>query len=129
MVMLIDALAAERDKRQQNSREEAVRHQMGREVLRRLGERLVAAPLPGWYFLPNGEEIVMIHNKTGAGIRQRVGAWRLDEENRLAFGPETTEWITTESWARVIDKAVVLTAQAILDFESADAPQDLAAHG
>jgi hypothetical protein len=129
MVMLIEALTAERDKRQQSSREEAVRRQMGREVLRRLGERLTAAPLPGWYFLLNGEEITVIHIKNGAGPRQRVGAWVLDEENRLTFGSETTEWITTESWARVIDKAVVLTAQAILDHESADAPQDLAAHG
>ena len=67
MVMLIDALAAERDKRQQSLKEEAVKRQMGREVLRRLGERLTAAPLPGWYFLQNGEEIVVIHNKNGAG--------------------------------------------------------------
>jgi hypothetical protein len=71
----------------------------------------------------------VIHTKNGAGQRQRVGSWVLDAENRLTFGPEKTEWITTESWARVIDKAVVLTAQVILDHESEDAPQDVAAHG
>lgn len=129
MVMLIDALVAERDKRQQWSKEEAVKRQMGREVLRRLGERLTAAPLQGWYFLQNGEEIAVFHNKNGAGTRQRVGSWILDEENRLAFGPEKTEWITTESWARVIDKAVVHTAQVIVEHECTDALRDLAAHG
>jgi hypothetical protein len=119
MIMLMDALTVERDRRRQTSKEEALRRQMGQEVLRRLGECLTATPLPRWYFIPNGEEIVVIHNKDGAGSRQRVGAWVLDEENRLAFGSEKTEWITHESWARVLDKAVVITAQVILDHEGA----------
>jgi hypothetical protein len=117
MVMLIDALTAEREKRQQSSQEQALKRQMGQEVMRQLGERLTAASLPGWYFLANGDEIVVIHNRDGANARQRIGSWILDEENRLAFGPEKTEWITGESWARVIDKAVVITAQVILDHE------------
>ncbi len=117
MVMLIDALAAEREKRQQSSEELALKRRMGQEVLRQLGERLTAVALPGWYFLSNGDEIVVIHTRDGKNARQRVGAWVIDEENRLSFGPETTEWITGESWARVIDKAVVITAQVILDYE------------
>jgi hypothetical protein len=117
MIMLMDALTAERDKRRRNFREEALQRQLAREVLRRLGECLSAAPLPRWYFIPNGDEIVLIHNKDGAGSRHRVGAWTIDEENRLAFGDERTEWITAESWGRVVDKAVTITAQVILDHD------------
>jgi hypothetical protein len=117
MIMLMDALSAERDKRRRNFKEEALKRQLGREVLRRLNECLGSAQLPRWYFIPNGDEIVVIHNRDGAGSRQRVGAWTIDEENRLAFGDERTEWITTESWARVIDKAVIMTAQVILDHD------------
>jgi hypothetical protein len=118
MLMLTDALIAERAKRQRTNKEESLKRQMGREVLRRLGERLVGAKLHRWYFIPNGDELVVIFNKDGAGSRQRIGAWSIDEENRLCFGAEKTEWITTESWARVIDKAVTITAQVILDHDA-----------
>ena len=114
-MMLIDALIAEREKRQQFSHEQALKRQMGHEVMRALSERLTAARVPGWYFLANGEEIVVVRNREHE--RERVGSWVLDEENRLTFGAEKTEWITGESWARVIDKAVVITAQVILDHE------------
>jgi hypothetical protein len=86
--------------------------------LRRLGESLSSARLPRWSFLPNGDEIVVVYNKDGAGSRQRIGAWIVDEEHRLAFGDARTEWITTESWSRVIDKAVMITAQVILDYDT-----------
>lgn len=115
MMMLIDALSAEREKRQRTFKDEMLRRQMGREVLRRLGEALTSAQLPHWYFILNGDEIVVIHNKE---TRQRIGAWTVDEENRLAFGEERTEWITAESWARVIDKAVAITARVILDHDA-----------
>lgn len=120
MMMLIDALIAEREKRQQFSHEQALKRQMGHEVMRALSERLTAARVPGWYFLANGEEIVVVRNRGGQNDRERVGSWVLDEENRLTFGTEKTEWITGESWARVIDKAVVITAQVILDHEGAN---------
>jgi len=122
MIMLTDALTTERQKRQQTWKEAALKRQMGQEVLRRLNECLTGAPLPQWYFIPNGDEIVVVHNRDGNGSRQRVGAWVIDEENRLAFGSERTEWITSESWARVIDKAVMITAQVILDHEGIDPP-------
>ena len=38
---------------------------------------------------------------------------------RLVCGDATTEWITSESYERVIDEAVALTARLIVDFESA----------
>ncbi len=117
MIMLTEALSAEREKRQRSSKESTLMRQLSREVLRQLTECLASAALPRWYFIPNGDEIVVVHNK-GAGSRQRVGAWTIDEENRLSFGPETTEWITPESWARVIDRAVLITAQMILDHET-----------
>ena len=43
-MMLIDALIAEREKRQQFSHEQALKRQMGHEVMRALSERLTAAP-------------------------------------------------------------------------------------
>ena len=82
-MMLIDALIAEREKRQQFSHEQALKRQMGHEVMRALSERLTAARVPGWYFLANGEEIVVVRNREHE--RERVGSWVLDEENRLTF--------------------------------------------
>jgi hypothetical protein len=129
MLMLLDALTAERDKRRQSFREEALQRQLSREVLHRLGECLTAAQLPRWYFIPNGDEIVVVHNKDGAGNRHRIGAWTVDEEYRLAFGSERTEWVTPESWARVIDRAVMITAQVILDHDVQVNPESSSAYG
>jgi hypothetical protein len=129
VITLMHALTVERQKRQLNSKDETLRRQMGQEVLRALGERLASAALPRWYFIPNGDEIVVVHHQNGTGTRERIGAWFVDEEYRLSFGAETTEWITGESWARVIDKAVVMTAQAILDRETQVIPLDPAVIG
>jgi hypothetical protein len=129
MLMLLDALTAERDKRRQSFREEALQRQLSREVLHRLGECLTAAQLPRWYFITNGDEVVVIHNKDGAGSRHRIGVWTVDEEYRLAFGSERTEWVTPESWARVIDRAVMITAQVILDHDVQVNPESSAAYG
>jgi hypothetical protein len=117
MVMLAEAIAAEREKRQRDSKDAVARREVGREVLRALAQRLTAEPLPSWYFILNGDEIVVVHTKNGTGSRQRVGAWVVDPELRLVFGQEMTEWITTESWARVVDEAVQITAQVIVDAE------------
>jgi hypothetical protein len=117
MIMLSDALTAERETRQRSYKEVTLRRQLSQEVLRQLAECLTSTAMPRWYFIPNGDEIVVVHNK-GAGARQRVGAWTIDDEHRLSFGAETTEWITPESWSRVIDKAVMITARMIVDAES-----------
>jgi hypothetical protein len=116
MVTLTDALAEARQKRQSKYKELTLRWQMAQEVLRALGERLASADLPRWYFIPNGEEIVVVHHQPG-GTKERVGSWVVDEEYRLSFGDEKTEWISGESWKRVLDKAVMITAEAILDRE------------
>ncbi len=118
MVMLAEALFAERQKRQRDSKDAIARREVGREVLRALAQRLTAEPLPSWFFILNGDEIVVVYTKNGTGTRQRVGAWVVDPELRLVFGQEMTEWITTESWSRVIDEAVAITAQVIVDAET-----------
>jgi hypothetical protein len=118
MVMLAEALFAERQKRQRDSKDAIARREVGREVLRALAQRLTAEPLPSWFFILNGDEIVVVYTKNGTGTRQRVGAWVVDPELRLVFGQEMTEWITTESWSRVIDEAVTITAQVIVDAET-----------
>jgi len=118
MVSLAHALDAERRKRQRGSLEAAARREVGREVLGALLQRLTADPQPSWFFVMNGDEIVVAHTKNGPGPRQRIGAWVVDEELRLVFGEEITEWITTESWARVIDEAVLITARLIVDAEA-----------
>ena len=122
MLSLTDALIAERQQRQFDYKDRILRRQMAHEVLRGLGERLAAADVPRWQFIPNGDEIVVLYHQPGHGTRERVGAWIVDEEFRLSFGEETTEWITSESWSRVLDKAVLLMATVILDRETQVVP-------
>jgi hypothetical protein len=43
----------------------------------------------------------------------------MDDKMQLVCGDATTEWITSESYARVIDEAVALSARLILDSETA----------
>lgn len=117
MVMLGEALAAERAKRQRDAKEAATKTEVGRAVLRALAQRLTAEPLPSWFFILSGDEIIVAHTKNGATSRQHVGSWVVDQEMRLVFGDEITEWITAESCARVVDEAVQITAQFIVDTE------------
>jgi hypothetical protein len=121
MIRLTDALETAREKRQSEHNERVLQWQLSQGVLQALGERLSSANLPHWYFIPNGEEIVVIYQQPGEG-KLRVGSWTVDAESRLTFGDEKTEWITRESWRRVIDKGVVMTAQVILECETQNAP-------
>lgn len=118
MVSLTEALAAERQRRKRASTDAAVRREVRREVLAALHQRLTAELLPCWFFIMSGDEIVVAHTKNGPGPRQRVGSWAVDQELRLVFGEETTEWITSESLARVVDAAVLITARLIVDAKS-----------
>lgn len=117
MITLGEALAAEREKRQRDSRDAVSRREVGREVLRALAQRLTAEALPNWFFILSGDEIIVAHTKNGAGSRQRIGTWVVDQDLRLAFDQETTEWITAESCTRVVDEAVQMTAEAIVAAE------------
>ena len=133
MVMLGEALSVEREKRQREAADAATRLEVGRAVLRALAQRLTAEPLPTWFFMLSGDEIVVAHTKNGASSRHRVGSWVVDSEMRLVFGQHTTEWITAESCSRVVDEAVRITAQVIVEAEvrsaaSADAPSELSAY-
>jgi hypothetical protein len=133
MVMLGEALSAEREKRKREAADAATRCEVGRAVLRALAQRLTADPLPTWFFMLSGDEIVVAHTKNGASSRHRVGSWVVDSEMRLVFGQHTTEWITAESCSRVVDEAVRITAQVIVEAEvrsaaSADAPSELSAY-
>ena len=116
MVTLIEALAAERAKRQQVDADNSTRLQIGRAVLEALADRLNAEPLAGWLFVLDGQVIRAFRIYSGA--REQVGTWTVDEELRLVTGDQMTEWITSESWARVIDEAVEITAQLIVDAET-----------
>ena len=117
MVMLGEALSAEREKRQREAADAATRTEVGRAVLRALAQRLMAEPVPNWFFMLSGGEIVVAHTKNGASSRHRVGSWIVDREMRLVFGEHVTEWITAESCSRVVDEAVRITAQVIVDAE------------
>ena len=133
MVMLVEALSVEREKRQREAADAATRREVGRAVLRALAQRLTADPLPTWFFMLSGDEIVVAHTKNGASSRHRVGSWVVDRDMRLVFGEHTTEWITAESCSRVVDEAVRITAQVIVEAEarsagSADAPSELSAY-
>ena len=125
MVTLTEALAAERAKRTDTS----TRQQIGRAVLEALADRLNAEPLPGWVFVLAGQKIHLLRIR--AGGREQVGTWAVDEEMRLVAGDQMTEWITAESYSRVIDEALHITARLIVDAEAAVAakPNNGAAAG
>jgi hypothetical protein len=121
MITLADALSEARQKRQVKYQQLTLQWQMAQEVLRAIYEVLTSANLPRWHFVPKGDEIVVLHHQHN-GTKERVGAWSIDQEYRLSFEGEKTEWITTESWERVIDKAVAMTAEVILDRETQAIP-------
>ena len=112
MVSLTEALAAEREKVQQESADIQVRREAGREVLEALFERLAGKPLLGWSFVLGNDEIVVSHTKVGS-----IGSWIVDQDLRLKLGDETTEWITIESVGRVLDEAVCISARRMVDTE------------
>ena len=130
MVTLRDALAAERDKRKRETEETATQREVGRAVLQALVQRLTADSVPTWHFMLSDDEVVVLRIKNSANARERVGSWVVDQEMKLVFGPHTTEWITAESWPRVVDEAVQITAQVIVDAETREPspPQLRVAH-
>jgi hypothetical protein len=115
---LAEALASERERSRREAEEAATRREVGRTVLQALAQRLNAEPLPSWFFISKGDEILVAHTRTGATSRQHVGTWSVAEDMRLVFDEESTEWITAESCARVLDEAVKITARFIIEAES-----------
>ena len=118
MVILREALAAEREKRIRETEATAEQREVGRAVLQALAQRLTTDSVPTWYFMLSDDEVIVLRIKNGATARERVGSWVVDQEMKLVFGPHTTEWITAESWSRVVDEAVQITAQVIVDAET-----------
>ena len=118
MTTLAEALTTEREKRRREAEDNATRREVGRAVLQALAQRLNAEPLPTWFFISKGDEILVAHTKNGAASRQHVGTWVVDPQMRLVLEQEMTEWITAESCARVVDEAVAITAKFIVDAEN-----------
>ncbi len=122
MTTLAEALVTERDKRRRDAEDAATRRELGRAVLRALAQRRNAEPLAAWHFISRGDEILLAHTQGAVANRQHVASWVVDEEMRLVLEQETTQWITAESCARVVDEAVEITARFILDMESRNLP-------
>ena len=116
MVELFEALAAEKLKRQREASEASTREEVGRVVLGALAERLNETPVPRWLFLLEGDHIKIVYG--GSGSQSQVATWTVDDQMRLTMRSETTEWVTPESFARVIDQAVRMTAKIIVDAET-----------
>lgn len=129
MTTLLEAIAAQRAKIRQAEKDAATRHQIGHLALQTLGDRLAAVPLPLWSFNWTGgerrPEVALLYGEPGA-VCQRVATWTIDEELRLVFGGATTEWITAESCARVIDRAVLMTAAFMVAHERSTATLEAA---
>ena len=121
MVTLTEALAAERAKRQQHNSDTSTRQQIGRAVLEALADRLNAEPLPGWVFVLAGQQIHVLRIR--AGGREQVATWAVDEKMRLVTGDQMTEWITAESYSRMIDEALQITAMLMVDAEAVAKPK------
>ena len=117
MVTLREALAAERAKSQDTS----TRQQIGRAVLEALADRLNAEPIPGWLFILDGQEIYVF--RVYGGSRKQVGRWSVDDQLRLVTGNQMTEWITAESYGRVIEEAIQITAMLMVDAEAVAKPK------
>ena len=115
MVALLEALAVERAQRQQDASEASTKQEVGRVVLGALIEKLNAEPVPNWSFSFEGDGITVSH-VIGTSRRQ-LGRWTVDDKLRLVLANVTTEWITSESYGRVIDEAVRATAKLIVDVE------------
>jgi hypothetical protein len=120
MVLIAEALAVERERRKRETEETATQREVGRAVLQALLQRLTADSVPNWHFMLSDDEVSVLRVK-GASTRERVGSWVVDPEMKLVFGPHTTEWITAESWSRVVDEAVEITAKVIVDTEMPEA--------
>ena len=118
MVTLGEALVAEREKRKRETEEMAEQCEVGRAVLQALIQRLTPDSVANWFFVLSDDEVSVLRIKNGTSARERVGSWVVDQEMRLVFGTYTTEWITAESWSRVVDEAVQITAQVIVDAEA-----------
>ena len=129
MVMLKEALETERESRKRETEETATQREAGRAILQVLAQRLTADPVPNWHFMLNDDAVSVLRIK-GANARERLGSWVVDQEMKLVFGPHTTEWITAESWSRVVDEAVKITAKVIVDAETqeVETPQLRVAH-
>ena len=72
--------------------------------------------VPQWLFQVEGNQLKIFFGALGS--QSEVAAWRLDGQTRLVLGDNTTEWITAESFARVMDQAVQMTAKIIVDVET-----------
>ena len=117
MLTLTAALAAERSKRQNLETDDLAKQQVARAVLGVLAEKLHATPVAGWTFILEDQAIRIV--RTAEGSQHEFGNWGMDDKMQLVCGDATTEWITSESYARVINQAVALTARLIVDFEAA----------
>ena len=118
MTTLAEALTSEREKRRREAEDAATRREVGRAVLQAVAHRLNAEPLTGWSFISRGDEIIVARASGAAGTRQHVATWIVDQEMRLVLDQEMTEWITLESYQRVVDEAVRITARFIIDEEA-----------
>jgi len=119
---LAEALASERERSRKQAEEAATKREVGRTVLQALAQRLNADPLPSWFFISKGDEILVALTRNGATSRHHVGTWSVTDDMRLVFDEQSTEWITAESCARVLDEAVRITARFIVDTESRMSP-------
>ena len=119
MIKLSEALAAEREKRLWAEADNSTRQQIGQAVLEALAQRLNADPIFGWVFVLDDQKIRVF--RISVGGREEVGLWTVDEEMRLVTDGRMTEWITAESYGRVIDQALQITAMLIVDAETAGA--------
>ena len=120
MVELVEALAAERLKRQREVSEASTREEVGTVILGALAKRLNETPVPQWQFLLQGDHIKIIFGAPGS--QTQAAAWTVDDQMRLVTRDETTEWVTPESFSRVIDQAVRITAKIIVDREGGADP-------
>ena len=103
MVALSEALGIERAKRERETSEAHTKQELRKVVLGALAERLSESRVPNWLFQAEGDQLKIYFGAVGS--QSEVGSWTLDDHTRLVLRNDMTEWITAESFARVIDQA------------------------
>ena len=118
MVSLAEAIESERTRRQQEEADAQARLQVARAVLGALADKLKAEPVEGWTFVLEDQAIRIL--RTVRGFSGEIGTWTMDSKMQLVCEGSSTEWITSESYGRVIEEAVQITARMIVDAELAE---------
>jgi hypothetical protein len=115
---LNEAIDAERDRRKREKDALAAKRTTEMQALRVLYEKCTKAALPNWDFRFSEGELIAVYH---AGLRgysdPRTHVWKLDDQNRITDGHNTTSSVDFVGGAKAVDEAIDLIAKMVLDLD------------